>query len=95
MKFTSPTVDESSVIALKFIGFIASDETRCERFSNLTGMTLQDLMDGAKRLEFQGFVLEYALQDESLILEFAGMEDINPQRLIAARQALPGATYDI
>ncbi len=95
MKFTSPSAEESSIIALKFISFIASDETRCERFSSLTGMTFQDLKDGAKKPEFQGFVLEYALQDESLILEFAGMENINPQILIAARLALPGATYDI
>ncbi len=95
MKFTSPSAEESSIIALKFIAFLASDETRCERFSALTGLTLQDLKEGAKKPDFQGFVLEYALQDESLILEFAGMANINPQTLIAARQALPGATYDI
>ena len=80
---------------LKLIGFIASDETRCERFSALTGFTLQDLKNGARKPDFQGFVLEYALQDEALILEFASAENIDPQTLVAARHALPGATYDI
>lgn len=94
MKLTSPSIDESSIIALKLISFIASEENRCERFSALTGMTLQDLKEGAKKPEFQGFVLEYALQDESLILEFAAMENLSPLTLVAARHKLPGATYD-
>jgi Protein of unknown function (DUF3572) len=95
LKITSPSTEESSIIALKLIGFIASEESRCERFSALTGMTLQDLKEGAQKPEFQGFVLEYALQDESLILEFAAMECLNPQSITAARHKLPGATYDI
>jgi Protein of unknown function (DUF3572) len=94
VKPSSPSIEESSIIALKLIGFIASDETRSERFSALTGLTPQDLHEGATKPEFLGFVLEYALQDESLILEFAAMENIKPQSLIAARHVLPGATYD-
>jgi Protein of unknown function (DUF3572) len=95
VKITLPSTEESSIIALNLIAFIASEDSRCERFSALTGMTLQDLKEGARKLEFQGFVLEYALQDESLILEFAAAENLDPHTLVAARHKLPGATYDI
>lgn len=94
MKVTSLTTEEAETIAMTLIGFIASEELRYERFSNLTGMTLQDLKNGANKPEFLGFVMEYALQDESLILEFAAMENMNPQTLIIARHALPGASHD-
>jgi hypothetical protein len=95
MKNTSLNAEESSVIALKFIGFIAAEETRLERFLALTGISLGDLKDSAKDPAFQGFVLDYAMQDETLILEFSALENISPQTLMIARHALPGATHDL
>jgi hypothetical protein len=94
MTATSFSAERASVIALNFIAFLASGEERMERFSALTGMFLDDLKNGARDPKFQGLVLEYALQDESLILEFASNENIAPENIQMARFALPGATYD-
>lgn len=82
------------MIALKFMGFIASDESRMERFTALSGIYPDDLRNNAGEPTFQGFVLDYALQDEALILEFAASEGLSPEKIAAARYDLPGATYD-
>jgi hypothetical protein len=94
VKTTSYTTEGASVIALKFIEFIASEESRLERFLALTGISLGDLKDSAKDPSFQGFVLDYAMQDETLILEFATIDNTSPSVLVSARHALPGATHD-
>jgi Protein of unknown function (DUF3572) len=94
VKSTSTTSEGASVIALKFIEFIASEESRLERFLALTGISLGDLKDSAKDPAFQGFVLDYAMQDEPLILEFAAIDNISPSVLASARYALPGASHD-
>jgi Protein of unknown function (DUF3572) len=95
VKSSSVSAEGASVIALNFISFLVASEERLERFSALTGLFLSDLKNGAIDPKFQGFVLEYALQDESLILEFAANENIAPETIQFARFALPGATYDL
>ncbi len=80
---------------MNFIGFIASDETRLERFLALSGIGLDDLKNGAATPDFQGFVLDYALQDEKLILDFCAATGLKPELVQTARYTLPGATYDI
>jgi Protein of unknown function (DUF3572) len=94
VKSTSTTSEGASIIALKFIEFIASEESRLERFLALTGISSGDLKDNAKDPAFQGFVLDYAMQDESLILEFAAIDNTSPSVLASARYALPGASHD-
>jgi Protein of unknown function (DUF3572) len=85
---------EISTITLNLIAFIASDESRLERFLALSGLALNDLKQGAANPEFQGFVLDYALQDETLILDFAATSGNKPETIQRARLSLPGATYD-
>ena len=92
---TSTNLQEASSIALQFIGFLVSDEERLERFSALSGMGLGDLKDGAENAVFQGFLLDYAMQDEALILSFAENHNISPEQLASARRALPGADHDL
>ncbi len=94
MKPTSITASEASSIALNLIGFIVSDEERLERFLASSGLMLSDLKDGAAKPQFQGFVLEYALQDEKLILDFALQSGNKAEIIQTARYSLPGATYD-
>ena len=94
MKASSLNAIESSTIALNLITYIAADEERLERFLGLSGISLNELQSSAANPEFQGFVLDYALQDESLIIEFAESCGMKPESLQRARFALPGATYD-
>jgi Protein of unknown function (DUF3572) len=94
LKSTSLSASEASSISLKLIGFIASDEERLERFLALSGISLMDLKEGAANPEFQGFVLDYALQDEKLIVDFSISTGIKAELIQFARYALPGATHD-
>lgn len=94
LKNTSPNALEGTTIALQLIAFLASDDERMERFSSLSGMGLGDLKDGTENPVFLGFLLDYALQDEALILSFAENQQISPQSLAVARRQLPGASDD-
>ena len=94
LKNSSQNELEGSSIALQFMAFLASDEERLERFSALSGMGLNDLKAGAQNPVFLGFMLDYALQDESLILAFSESKQISPQSLATARRQLPGANDD-
>jgi hypothetical protein len=80
----------SSDIALKFIGFLVGDEDRLQRFCALTGMGQAELQSGLTDATMQGFLLDYALSDESLLLAFAADNGLKPEAIVRARHALPG-----
>jgi hypothetical protein len=94
IKDRSHFTSDSSVIALQLIAFLVSDEERLDRFTALSGIGLNDLQQGATDQVFLGFMFDYALQDEALILEFARTHEIQPQTLINARRHFPGANDD-
>ncbi len=94
LKTPSEATSDSNVIALQLMAFIASNEERLERFSALSGMGLHEMQTGATDPVFLGFMLDYALQDEALILEFAQNHEISPQTLVNARRNFPGANDD-
>jgi len=92
-KTNSPQSPNGDEIPLLLTGFLLSDETRLERFLALTGITRDDLETRVNEPDFQAFVLDYALEDQSLVLEFALAHDLKPEALLAARRRLPGAFY--
>jgi hypothetical protein len=94
LKTPSENTSDSNVIALQLMAFIASSDERLERFSALSGIGPFEMQTGAHDPVFLGFMLDYALQDEALILEFAQNHEISPQSLVNARRSLPGANDD-
>jgi hypothetical protein len=60
------------------------------RFLAETGAGPQDLRAGARDPGFLGFVLDFLLADEALLLAFAADEGIDPAQPARARAALPG-----
>jgi hypothetical protein len=89
-KNSSNSMAAAGDIALKFIGFLVSDEDRLTRFCSATGMGESDLKRGLADPTMQGFLLDYALSDESLLLAFAADHDLKPESVVRARQHLPG-----
>ncbi|MBI2718896.1 MAG: DUF3572 domain-containing protein [Rhizobiales bacterium] len=86
-----PVPPEPDVIALKVLTFLASDEARIERFLGLTGIAPQEIRAAAAEPWFLKAVLDYLLGDESLLLVFAGEEEIDPAAIgRAARQLSAG-----
>jgi hypothetical protein len=80
-------------IPLRFIRFLAGDEERLLAMVSLTGLNEQDFITRASDPQFQAFVLDYALENESQLLEFAASEGLRPEAILGARRKLPGATY--
>jgi hypothetical protein len=80
----------AAIIALNFISYLANDEDRLSRFCTLTGLSPGDLRDSIGSADFQGMALDYALQNEQLMIDFAAQENLKPQEIVVARRNLPG-----
>lgn len=76
--------------AIVALGWIAGQPEVAGRFLDATGASATELRDRAADPEFLGFVLDFLLADEALLVEFARDAGIAPDRPIRARAALPG-----
>ena len=93
LKF-SGGMDGAETIALKALGYLAADEGLLEPFLGATGLALGDLRAGAADTAFLAGILDYFLQNEALLLAFAGASELAPETIVRARQRLPGALND-
>jgi Protein of unknown function (DUF3572) len=84
------TPDEPAVIALNFLAYLANDQDLLGRFMGLTGFSPDDLRAGADNPTFQAGLLDFLLEDESLLLAFAANADLPPASIMRARAKLPG-----
>jgi hypothetical protein len=90
-KIDSKLTTIASEIPLLLVGFLLADEARLERFVALSGITSQDLAVRMGETDFQAFVVDYVLEDQSLVLAFTTAHDLRPESLLQARRHLPGA----
>jgi hypothetical protein len=81
-------------IALKALGYLAADDDLLEPFLASTGLLVADLRAGATDSAFLAGILDYFLQNEALLLAFAGASELAPETIVQARQRLPGALND-
>jgi Protein of unknown function (DUF3572) len=81
---------EAETIALNVLNFLAGDETRLQRFMALSGLDPQDLRSSVSEPAFLAGILEYLLQDESLIYMFASAYNTPPGQPAQARRVLVG-----
>lgn len=79
---------EAEVIALKALGFLASDPDRLGRFLTLSGVDLADIATVAESPEFLAGLLNHLLQDESLLLTFTAEQEMDPRVPALAAEAL-------
>ena len=88
----SPTNDD---LPLVFFTFLMADDDRRDNFMATSGLAVSEL--GARLLEphFKSFLLDYALSDEKLIVDFAAEHGVDPLIFMRARQKLPGAEFDM
>lgn len=81
---------EAEVIALKALGFLASDPERLSRFLTLSGVDLADIATVAETPDFLAGLLNHLLQDESLLLTFTAEQELDPRVPALAVEALAG-----
>ena len=85
-------VEEAEAIAIKGLGFLGQEEERLLRFLVTTGISPQDLRELAGTPPFLASVLDYILQDESLLLVFTSENAIEPEMIKPARYRLSSET---
>ena len=88
MKSPRVSPDEAEIIALKVLGFLATDPNRLSRFLALSGVDLNDLRAAARSPEVLAGLLTHLLEDESLLLTFTAEHDLDPRLPALALQAL-------
>ena len=87
-------IEQAQTIGLKALEYLAGKEEALERFLAVTGLDLAALKEGAADIAFLAGILDYFLQDEALLLAFAGASELAPETIVRARQHLPGALHD-
>jgi hypothetical protein len=94
VKTDQKLLEKAEFIAFRFVAFLSQDEQMFGQFLNESGMNVHDIKGRLQDHAFLGFLLDYALCDESRLLAFATNCDIDPAHVGAARRALPGANVD-
>jgi hypothetical protein len=87
--------EAAAEVAVAALTFLAGDAERLGRFLALTGIAPQSLRAAARESGFLLGVLDHVAADEDLLLAFASENQIDPQAVLQARDALadrPGDT---
>lgn len=82
--------NEAEAVALNVLNFLVADEIRLGRFMDLSGIDPQSLRRNANEPAFLAGILEYLLQDETLVYAFSSEHDITPDMPARARRVLVG-----
>ncbi|KQU51244.1 hypothetical protein ASG72_15875 [Bosea sp. Leaf344] len=84
------SIEDAEALALRALGFLASDPARLEVFLAETGLGPANLRAAAQEPGFLASVLDHIAGSDSLLLELAGNLSLNPETIVAARSRLAG-----
>jgi len=82
--------DQAETLALEALVWISADDELAGGFLGVTGAAPEDLRLRANDSEFLGFVLDYLLSSDDMVLAFADAHSHPPESLLQARAQLPG-----
>lgn len=85
---------EAEEIGLAALVFMTEDADRLGHFLNDTGFSPDELRSAAGSPETLAAVLDYLLNDESMLMVFAAGADLDPSAIGPARAQLPGGMGD-
>lgn len=86
--------DDADMIAIRALGFLASEPERLGQFLAVTGLGPENLRAAASDAAFLASVLDYIMADETLLVTFAGNIAVPPERIAAAQALLSGPRFD-
>ena len=90
--FTPGQVAET--VAIQALSFLASEPARLGRFLVETGLGPETIRAAASDPSFLLAVVDFILNDDTLIDDFCAANDLKPRQLIAAREALGGSSWE-
>ena len=80
----------AELFAARALGWVAGDSDLLGRFLAMTGAEIGDLRARAGDPEFLGFVMDFLLSDEAMLLACAETLGAPPEMFQRARAGLPG-----
>lgn len=80
--------DAAEHLAISALGYLAADPEHLERFLSLSGLDPSGLREAAASPGFLAGVLDFLLEDESLLLTFAAEQGLRPEAVVKARARL-------
>lgn len=93
MKNTILNNVEAEGLAIEVLVFLSGDEKRFHAYLNVTGLDPQTIREAAGDSNFLTSVLDYLMQDESLLLQFCELQAISPTAIPSAHSQLDGSRH--
>ncbi len=90
----NPGNEEAARLGVAALQFLADDPERLERFLSLSGLGPHNLRKAASEPTFLGAVLDHVAGDEKLLIAFAADQNLRPEVVMRAREALVGPPPD-
>jgi hypothetical protein len=84
------TQDDAEIVSLQVLGWLAADPERFGGFLAAGGLAAGDVNARAAEPVFLAAVLDFLLESDARIADFAGAAGLDPAIPGAARRALPG-----
>ena len=87
-----PPIDLSGAesLAINALVFLSQDDNRFQRYVTITGLDSGTIREAAKDAGFLVSVLEYVMQDESLLLQFCEIGGHDPAIISSGHAVLSG-----
>ncbi len=82
--------DSAEILGLQALGWLVGQEDYFLRFLALSGVETPELRARAQDPEFLGFVLDFLLGDDAVIMAFCADTGTPPEAPMQARACLPG-----
>ncbi|MHA1127829.1 MAG: DUF3572 domain-containing protein [Alphaproteobacteria bacterium] len=82
--------DQAEMTGIKALGWLAGQDDLLTRFLGMTGIEAGDIRTRAQDPEFLGFVLDFLLTEDQLVLDFCEASGLATEAPMHARMALPG-----
>ena len=84
----SISMEKAEEVAILALNFMSADVELMGRFLTLSGLDVTNLRDVAGEPAFLAATLDFLLQDDSLLLAFAGNNNLDPNQIVAAKSRL-------
>ena len=87
-------LEPAQELAVAAFGFLAADSRRLQHFLEVSGIALSALRETAREPDFLAGVLDHLCGEDELLVGFARESGIEPNRVLAARDALHGNGWE-
>ena len=91
---TKRSIEADQQVAIDALTFLAGDMDRLGGFLALTGIGVGDIRASASDPGFLVAVMEYLMQDDALLIAFAGEAGLRPEAVAAAARRLGAGGWE-